>query len=386
MTPRKQLRVAIAGGGTGGHIFPGLAIAEGIRSFITTSARFSSVEFVFFGGKFGMENTLVPNAGYRLIPLWIKGFHRTLSFRNILQNLIFPIRVLVANRQARNWLKLFQPHVVIGTGGYASALPIRQAVKLGIPVILQEQNSYPGVVTRRYAAKAKRVFLTYPEAREYLPKSAPGEVVGNPIRPKMRSQDRQVAAEFFGLSPHYTTIFIFGGSQGAHAINLHFKENLHYYLEHFPVQFLWQTGGQDFFRCQQVVAGLERVHTAAFIDEMSMAYSLADVAICRAGAMTLAELTFFGIPAILIPLPGAAANHQEYNARSLEKRGAAKVRLQQELTRENMVNALKDLIMDRDVREAMGRKSLALSQPQATSIIVQTIFDTAWDYVQTNRK
>lgn len=386
MNRKIALRIAIAGGGTGGHIFPGLAIAEGIRSFITTSERYSSAEIVFFGSKFGMEKTLVSNAGYRLIPLWIRGFARTLSLRNIFRNLIFPIRVLVANRQARMWLKLFNPHIVVGTGGYASALPIRQAIKMKIPVILQEQNSYPGVVTRRYADKAHQVFLTYPEAKEYLSKNARTEVVGNPIRPKMRRQDSAAAAEFFGLSTHYPTVFIFGGSQGSQAINKHFKAHIKYYLDHFPVQFLWQTGAQDFFNCQQAVDGNERVHVAAFIDEMSMAYSLADVAVCRSGAMTLAELTYFGIPALLIPLPGAAANHQEYNARSLEKRGAAKVLLQNELTPANVVEALKDLIMDREVRDAMGIKSLALSQPQATKVIVQTIFNTAWDYVQHSTK
>lgn len=382
MSPKVPLRVAIAGGGTGGHIFPGLAIAEGIRSFITTSTRYNSAEFLFFGSKFGMEQSLVPNAGYRLATLWIRGFARTISLQHILRNLLFPVRVMVASRQARHWLVSFKPHILVGTGGYASALPIRQALKLKIPVILQEQNSYPGLVTRRYAAKATRVFLTYPEAGEFLPSKAQTEVVGNPMRPKMRRQDRQVAAEFFGLSPHYTTIFIFGGSQGSHAINQHFKTHIHYYLEHFPVQFLWQTGAHDFFGCQQSLIDVDRVHVSAFIDEMSMAYSLADIAICRSGAMTLAELTYFGIPALLIPLPTAAANHQEYNARSLEKRGAAKVLRQAELTPEAVVQCLKDVIMDREVRQTMGEKSLSLSQPLATRIIVQTIFNTVWDYVQ----
>ena len=382
MNHKIALRIAIAGGGTGGHIFPGLAIAEGIRSFITTSTRYGSAEIVFIGSKFGMENTIVVNAGYRLISLWIRGFARTLSFQNILRNLIFPIRVFIANRQARAALKQFKPHVVIGTGGYDSALPIRQAIKLKIPVILQEQNSYPGIVTRRYAGKAQQVFLTYPEASDYLSAHAQTKVVGNPIRPKMRRQDRTAAAEFFGLSSHYPSVFIFGGSQGSQAINNHFIAHIQYYLDHFPVQFLWQTGPQDFFNCQQAVEGNDRVHVAAFIDEMSMAYSLADVAVCRSGAMTLAELTYFGIPSLLIPLPGAAANHQEYNARSLEKRGAAKVLLQHELTPQKVIDALKDLIMDREARDAMGKKALALSQPNATNVIVQTIFDTAWDYAQ----
>lgn len=368
------LRVAIAGGGTGGHIIPALAIGEGLKDAVARGSRFSEVELLFFGGEYGMERKIIPREGHRLVTLPIRGLQRALTTQNIAQNLILPFRVLASIRQANQELKKFNPHVCVGTGGYASAIPVRQSLKMRIPVVLQEQNSYPGLTTRLFASKAKAVFLTYQDAEPYL-KGSKTMLTGNPVRRFGEKASREEAAEHFGLRPELSTLLIVGGSQGARALNQHFGKSIHHYLEKLNMQVLWQCGEADLKKVQVIAEGNPRITVEPFIQKMHLAYSLADLVVCRAGAMTLTELCHFGRPSILVPLPSAAGNHQVHNARSLEKADAAAVLLEEDLDEISMGNLLGSIFTSGEKLKAMGQAAKALSQPEATSTISWRILE-----------
>ncbi len=366
------LRIALAGGGTGGHIIPALAIAEELQRYIAKESVFSSVDFLFYGSDYGMENKLIPEAGFKLVTLPIRGLSRSLSLAGFKQNLMLPGRMLLSVRKANKSLLAFNPHIMVGTGGYASAVPVRQALRNNIPVVLQEQNSYPGMVTRLFAAKAKQVFLTYEDANKHL-KHAQTMLTGNPTRHLSDSISRDEAAQFFGLNSEVPTMFIMGGSQGARAINHHFVKKASLYLEKLGMQILWQTGKADFEFCQKHVGSNPRIKLMPFIKEMDKAYSIANLMVCRAGAMSLTEINHYGLPSILIPLPSAAANHQEFNARSQEKAGAARVVLEDQLGEGAFLPLLTDIFTNRDRLTEMAKASAGLSKPKATQAICDTI-------------
>ncbi len=376
MTSDNLLRVAFAGGGTGGHIIPALAIAERLQACVASESAFSDVEFLFFGSDYGMETRLIPEAGFTLETLPIRGLSRSISWAGFKQNLWLPGRMIASIIKANKAIRAFKPHIMVGTGGYASAVPVRQSLRNNIPIVLQEQNSYPGMVTRLFASKASQVYLTYEDAKNYL-KGSETLITGNPIRFMGDKVDRVEAAELFGLNPEIPTLFILGGSQGARAINRHFVDRISKYLEKLGMQVLWQTGTADFEYCQKQVGSNPRIVLRPFIKEMDKAYSLADLMVCRAGAMTLTEINHFGLPSILIPLPSAAANHQEFNARSLEKAGASKVILESELAEGAFLPGLTDIFTNKEKLSGMARASAALRRPEATQVICTNIIRIA---------
>ncbi|MCF7905527.1 MAG: undecaprenyldiphospho-muramoylpentapeptide beta-N-acetylglucosaminyltransferase [Candidatus Marinimicrobia bacterium] len=371
-TRKHTLRVAIAGGGTGGHIIPALAIAEDLQRRIGTHAIFSDIEFLFFGSDYGMENKIIPEAGFSLKTLPIRGLSRSISSTGLKHNLLLPFRMVRSIAMANKALREFKPHILLGTGGYASAVPVRQALRNHIPVVLQEQNSYPGMVTRLFAVKAAQVFLTYEDARQYL-SGANTLMTGNPVRHTLQGSDRKEAAAYFDLKASLPTLFILGGSQGARAINHHFVERISRYLEKLDIQVLWQTGKPDFEYCQRHVGTNNKISLVPFIKDMSKAYSLADLMVCRAGAMTLTKINHFGLPAILIPLPSAAGNHQEHNARSQEKAGAARVVLESELAEGAFLPLLADIFTNKDKLSEMMKASKALQRADASKDICDNI-------------
>lgn len=370
------LRVAFAGGGTGGHIIPALAIAEKLKEVVARESAFQGVDVLFFGSDYGMETRLIPEAGFNLEALPIRGLSRSLSLAGFKQNLLLPGRLIASIIKANKALRAFNPHITVGTGGYASAVPVRQSLRNNIPVVLQEQNSYPGMVTRLFAPKARKVFLTYEDAKRYL-KGSKTQVTGNPIRYSGAHIDRISAAESFGLNPELPTLFILGGSQGARAINRHFVNRISTYLEKLGMQVLWQTGKADFEFCQKQIGSNPRIVLRPFIKEMDKAYSSTDLMVCRAGAMTLTEINHFGLPSILIPLPSAAANHQEFNARSQEKAGAARVILESELSEGAFLPLLTEIFTNKDKLTGMAKASLALKRPKATQEICDCILKIA---------
>ena len=371
-----MLRVAFAGGGTGGHIIPALAIAEELQKCVARESAFSDVEVLFFGSDYGMETRLIPEAGFELEALPIRGLSRSISLAGLRQNILLPGRMIASIIKANRALRAFNPHITVGTGGYASAIPVRQSLRNNIPIVLQEQNSYPGMVTRLFAPKANQVYLTYEDAKKYLKGSAT-ILTGNPIRHMGVSSERNEAAETFGLNPDLPTLFILGGSQGARAINRHFVDRISTYLEKLGMQVLWQTGKADFEFCQKQIGTNPRIALKPFINEMDKAYSLADLMVCRAGAMTLTEINYFGLPAILIPLPSAAANHQEFNARSQEKAGAARVLLESELAEGALLPLLTAIFTNKEKLSDMAEASAKLKRPHATQEICDSIISIA---------
>ena len=301
----QEIRIVLAGGGTGGHIFPAIYIAQYLKKHWHANC-------LFIGTKKGLENIKVAQAGFPLKHIWISGLKRGLY----LSNLLFPLKIVISLIQCKKELKQFKPNLVIGTGGYVAGPVLYQAAKMNIVTVIQEQNSYPGITTRFLASRVDYLFAAYKESLEYVKNVKQYKLVGNPVKENLLTEDRKTATKFFDLDNKLKTIFIFGGSQGANSINRAIDNLL---LQRFfknNIQLIWQTGQNDFkvYKKKYMNLNAQNVHIYPFIDRMDLAYSISDLAICRAGAMTISELAAAGLPAILIPYPHAAANHQYKNA------------------------------------------------------------------------
>jgi len=364
MMAEDQLRVALAGGGTGGHLFPALNLGKAMEEKW-------NAKLLFFGTRRGIEKEIIPRHGYELVFLPVQGFQRRLTAKNLL----FPLNLLRSLSLSKKALRRFKPHLVIGTGGYVMGPVLKSAKKLNIPVVIQEQNSYPGVTTRLLAKDADYLFLAYEEAKQYLPDNVPAMVTGNPIRLKMTEGDKEEDLKKFGLEPGRLTLLVVGGSQGAESINRAVMEVIREGLFADRVQWLWQTGVKHFEKWSQEVQRMKikNVRLVPFISEMVGAYRASDLVICRAGAMTLSELTAMGRPAVLIPFPYAAANHQYKNALALANRGAAKVIVDDEKLVENLKRIFKELMESPQKIEEMARKMSALHQKDSVDRILSVI-------------
>lgn len=308
-------KVIISGGGTGGHIFPAIAIANALKELSP------GVEILFVGAKGKMEMEKVPAAGYKIEGLNISGLQRSLS----LKNLVLPFKIIRALNQAGKILDDFKPQVAIGVGGYASSALVYKAAKRGIPVLIQEQNSFPGKTNKFLSKYAKRICVAYPEMEKFFPKEKI-VVTGNPVRQEIEKIKftREQGIQFFGLTPDKPTLLTFGGSQGARAIN-EGMENALPLLKEKGIQAIWQTGKFYIERAKAVVdqGGYENVKVMEFIEKMNYAYAASDLVVSRAGAIAVAELAISGKASILVPLPTAAEDHQTKNAMALVDRNAA---------------------------------------------------------------
>lgn len=308
-------RVIISGGGTGGHIFPAIAIANALKELSP------GVEILFVGANGKMEMEKVPAAGYKIEGLNIEGLQRKLSLRN----LILPFKVLGAVSKAKSIIKQFDPQVAIGVGGYASAALIYAAGAKGIPVLIQEQNSFPGKTNKFLAKYAKKICVAYPDMDQFFAKE---KIIftGNPVRQEIEKTDltRKQGVDFFGLNNEAPVLLSFGGSQGAKAINEGIENALPLFHQN-GIQVIWQTGKLYYERAQKAVADgqFENVKVFEFIEKMNLAYAAADLVVSRAGAIAVAELQIKQKAAILIPLPTAAEDHQTKNAMALVNRSAA---------------------------------------------------------------
>ncbi|MBN1211816.1 MAG: undecaprenyldiphospho-muramoylpentapeptide beta-N-acetylglucosaminyltransferase [candidate division Zixibacteria bacterium] len=315
--PHKTARLLFAGGGTGGHLYPAVAIADRITELLEG---IRPVEIIFVGTKRGLEYRLGEELGYPLRLINVRGLVRSFSPTNLL----VPFVLLGALRKAASLLKKFDPHIVIGTGGYVSWPVLRMAARKKITAVIQEQNSFPGITTRKLAPKVDKIYLGSEKAREYLKTTAPITVTGNPVRRSLLGGDRVEALEKFKLDPTKKTILIIGGSQGARALNRAILKNLEQEALNEKYQLLWQTGKRDY---KEVIAssGEKVKHHSLFPFENNMAlvYAAADLVISRAGALALAEFEACRLPAILVPYPFAAGDHQRHNAREFVERGFA---------------------------------------------------------------
>jgi UDP-N-acetylglucosamine--N-acetylmuramyl-(pentapeptide) pyrophosphoryl-undecaprenol N-acetylglucosamine transferase len=335
-----------AGGGTGGHLYPALAIAERILAERPNSS------VCFVGTKQGLENRVIPEKGFVLYYLAVRGVKRKLT----LANLLVPFRIIWSLFQCVQILQKEKPRAVIGTGGYVSGPVLFVASLLKYPTLIQEQNSYPGVTTRILAKRVNKVHLSFKDSLKYFQKQENITISGNPVRNFDTTLGKSNAKESFGLNAKKSTLFIFGGSQGAMAINTAILAILDKLMLETEIQLLWSTGRFGFGKVKMDTEKYSnRIKVKEFIGDMEKAYAASDFCVCRAGAMTLAEITLCGIPSILVPYPYAAANHQEANARSLEKDGAAKVILESEMTDKLLFNQIKHFSYDEQNREQMSK-------------------------------
>ena len=320
MTERlKSLSLVFAGGGTGGHFFPAVAIADRVCELAGAACE---KKIVFVGTTRGIEYRLRETLAYPLQIINVRGLERAFTFKN----LAVPLLALKSLWQSRKLLRKTAPDLVVGTGGYVSWPVLRTAAMMKIPVVLQEQNSYPGVASRQLARFATRVYLGYDEARAYLPNQIPVVLTGNPVRREIAVGNRQEALNHFKLNPSRRTILILGGSQGAHALNEAVLKSLESHFIPDSYQLLWQTGMNDYAEVtRRLGERAERHAIFLFEKRMDLVYAAADMVIGRAGAISLAEIESAALPALLIPYPQAAGDHQRKNAQAARERGFAEV-------------------------------------------------------------
>jgi UDP-N-acetylglucosamine--N-acetylmuramyl-(pentapeptide) pyrophosphoryl-undecaprenol N-acetylglucosamine transferase len=360
----QERKFLFAAGGTGGHLFPALAIADAVRR------RFPDAEILFVGTSGKIEERLVPDYGYRLVTLWLSGFHRRLAPGNLL----FPLKVAVSLVQSFFLIRRFKPDVVIGTGAYVCGPVGFAASMFGIPLVLHESNSYPGLTTRLLSSRASVVLLGFSEAARWLRKARRLEAVGTPVRFQLATAARDEAARFFKLDPSQQTLLVFGGSLGAATINDAVLAMLRRGLGN-RIQLIWQTGKSDYERVTKAIEAPPGVWIGPFIDRMEFAYAAADLVVCRAGAATIAELIAVQKPAVLVPYPHAAADHQTHNAMVLVSAGGA-VLLPDDRVNEELESVVRSLFEQRGRLEAMKQALTPLQQPDTLERIVAVILDT----------
>lgn len=372
------MRVLLAGGGTGGHIFPAITIAQ------TLQEQYGDVEVLFVGAQGGLEATLVPKAGFPFVAVPARYLRRKLSAEVFLT-------VWTAWRGFREAWRIvsrFRPHVAVGTGGYVSGPVMAAAALRGIPVVLQEQNALPGLTTRLLARSARRIALGSADAARYFPADGRVAVTGNPIRREILTAGRKEALAALGLDPAKKTLLVFGGSQGGRTINRAMVEAAPALLRRGDVQIIHQTGpagfadvvsaaGDGVARLEEHRAVAGHWHILSFIHEMPLAYAVADLVVCRAGAITLAELTAKGLPAVLVPYPYAAERHQDANAAELARAGAAVVVADAEVSGARLLEILHPLLDDDGRRRRMAEAARRLGRPDAARQIAALVHDAA---------
>ena len=364
MESNKQLRIIISGGGTGGHVFPAIAIANALKK------QLSEVDLLFVGAKGKLEMEKVPQAGYPIKGLWISGFHRKLTLRNLL----FPIKLLSSLWKAWRIIRKFRPDVVVGVGGYASGPTLEIASRMGIPCLIQEQNSYAGVTNRILAKKVQTICVAYGQMERFFPAERL-VFTGNPVRQDIWNikNARNEAFKHYDFNHNKKIIMIAGGSLGAKSLNHAMRDNFELLRANPEVQVLWQAGRlyiKEFGACS--TAQLPNVRIVDFIDRMDLAYALADVLICRAGALTVSELCAVGKPAILVPSPNVAEDHQTMNAKALADQRAALL-IKDEDAGEQMVKKALSLLDDEEMQRELGSNILKLAKPNAAEDIAAEI-------------
>jgi UDP-N-acetylglucosamine--N-acetylmuramyl-(pentapeptide) pyrophosphoryl-undecaprenol N-acetylglucosamine transferase len=354
------VKLIIAGGGTGGHLFPGLALAEEFKK------RDEASEIVFVGTENGIEARVLPREGYPLRFVRAEG----IAGKSVFKKVKSVAKIFLSILDSYRILNSVMPEMVIGVGGYASGAVVLIAHLKSIPTMIHEQNSVPGMANRVLGRFVDRICVTYQESLSVFP---PGKtfLTGNPIRPKILRGDREAAMRLFSLEKEMFTIFVFGGSSGAMSINTTIVDALNHLGEYREkIQFLHQTGERDYESVRDAYrkSGFKGTVTP-FIYQMSEAYAAADMVISRAGATTLAELTALGKPSLLIPYPHAAGRHQEYNAMKLREMGAALMILDHEMNGEMLATHIREMLESDVVRRDMQKASRGLGRPDASARI-----------------
>ena len=357
---KQSVNILLSGGGTGGHIYPAVAIANELKQ------RNPSANFLFVGAKDRMEMEKVPQAGYKIKGLNISGLQRSLT----LKNLAFPFKLLQSLLQANRIIRNFNPNIVIGTGGFASGPTLYMAAKKNIPSVIQEQNSYPGITNKLLAKKAEKICVAYDNLATFFPKEKIIKT-GNPVRQDLLEIDekRVEGQDYFKLDKKKMTLVILGGSLGARVINTTLAKNVSNILG-LDLQIIWQTG-KLYYEEYNKYSEMENVQTHAFIQRMDLLYAAADLIVSRAGAGSISELCIVGKPVIFIPSPNVAEDHQTKNALAVTKENAALMIKESELI--NFMQVLSELVKNRAKQDLLKMNLKKMALPNATSQIVDEI-------------
>ena len=358
-----KIKVLIAAGGTGGHVYPAIAIADALRD---SSA---NTDILFAGTKNHMEWDTVSKAGYNITSIWISGFHR----RFTIKNLLFPIKLASSVVQSLVIIKKFNPDVVISCGGYVAGPVGWVATKMGIPLVIQEQNSFPGITNRMLGKNAELIFTAFDDAENYFPEGKT-QLAGNPTRKSLGRANREEALQTFDFSNNKKTLLILGGSGGAKSINTAMQNHIEKLHNDFGLQIIWQCGKRyyDTLRKDVTPQKFEHLRLKDFIHDMPAAYAAADLVVSRAGALSCSELALTGKPSILVPSPNVAGDHQTKNARSMAVNGAAKLVADNELE-SNLGDVVKDIIDDEQKLNDMSKAAKNLARPNAAEEITAEI-------------
>ncbi len=357
---KPSVNILISGGGTGGHIYPAIAIANELKR------RNAEANFLFVGAQDRMEMEKVPLAGYPIEGLWITGIQRKLT----LKNLLFPIKLMSSLYKANKIIKKFKPNVVIGTGGFASGPTLHMAAKKGIPTLVQEQNSYPGITNKILGKKANVICVAYDGLERFFPVDKIVKT-GNPVRQDLLeiSQKRKEAQQSFKLITTQKTLLVLGGSLGARTINKLIEHNIEWLVEN-RVQVIWQTG-KLYYDDYKHFKELEGVQTFEFINTMDLAYAAADIIISRAGAGSISELCIVGKPVIFIPSPNVAEDHQTKNALAIVNKNAAIMINEDELSTFNQ--QFENLLNSEEKQVELSKNIKQLALPNATQLIANEV-------------
>lgn len=366
MNSKPTYRVIFSAGGTGGHIYPAIAVANALKQEL------ENVDILFVGAEGKMEMEKVPKAGYKIIGLPVAGLQRRFAF----SNLSFPFKLLKSLSRARKIISDFNPHVVVGFGGYASGPVLKRAQKSGIPTIVQEQNSFAGLTNKWLAKKAKKICVAYEKMDRYFPADKI-TITGNPVRQDILdlSKKRDLGYTQFQLDPHKKTILIIGGSLGARTINESILESLEKYKE-ANIQLLWQCGK---FYYQSLKSRLDtalypHVHLNEFIYQMDLAYAVADVVISRAGALSISELCVAGKASILVPSPNVSEDHQTKNAMALVEKDAA-ILVSDKEANEKLANEAIQLVEDEAKKNKLAIHAKEMGKPHAAKQIMEELLN-----------
>ena len=356
-----KLKFILSGGGTGGHIYPAIAIANELK------LRFPDAEFLFVGAKDKMEMQKVPQSGYKIQGLWIAGLQRKLT----LQNAMFPFKLLSSLWKSRKIIKNFKPNVVIGTGGFASGPLLQTANSLNIPTVIQEQNSYPGITNKLLSKKANAICVAYENLERFFPKD---KIVftGNPVRQDLLEIDskRSEAISYFNLDDNKKTLLILGGSLGSRKINQLIEKELDFLIA-LGIQIFWQCG--NFYMAEyKHFSEKENVQVVSFIDRMDLIYAAADFVISRAGASSVSELCLVGKPVLFIPSPNVAEDHQTKNAKAIVDKNGAILLKESELD-EKFETVFNRLLHDENLQNNLSQNIKKIAKPNATKDIVEQI-------------
>lgn len=363
MSSTRIYRFLFAGGGTGGHLYPALAVAQQIKLLKPES------EILFVGTKKKIESRVVPQYGFNFRSIWVSGFTRKLT----LENILFPLKVIVSMIQSLLIVMKFKPRVAIGSGAYVSGPSIWAASVFGSKIILLEQNSYPGITNRILEKRAEEIHITFDESKKYFRDQSKLKLTGNPVRVNLKKIDRAEALKQFDLATDKKTILILGGSGGARSINDAIANSINELVEN-NIQVIWQTG--EFYYNENRKYNNNLIRVLPFIDDMSAAFSACDLLIARAGATTITEVSYLGIPVIFVPSSNVAANHQYKNAKAISDESAA-ILIEDKNLKSNLVNTVIEVINNEEKLGEMKKNISAFAKPNAARVIAESAIKMA---------